>query len=396
MKARSTALLIVANCAILLAGCGGRAYVHGEVDVDGLRQRAEIQTDGPLVVSAAVPGRDETRAIFGIDLYDQGIQPVWLQIENTGSVLARYAPVSTDRFYYSPLEVAYKNRRGYSDAARDRMNERFIDLSMPRYVYPGQSRQGFVFTHVDPGAKGFNVDVFSSGVSRYFTFLLRVPGFVPDYARLDIDEIYAPDEIAHYSRNDLAAALRNVSCCSTDVRGQELGEPINIVLVGRGEELLRGLLRSGWQETSVQEAAGLPQEYLYGRPQDAIFQYLTIDGNSFYELRFWLAPIESDGERIWVGQAKHYYRWLGITLLDADVDNARNFAIQKIMYGQALKATAWLAGQEVVTAGTFWSSLITRSYFTDGYRAVLWLSGTPHSALDIDILNWDPPPRWAK
>jgi len=396
MRTRRTALMVAANCALLLAGCGGRAYLYDPVDTDGLRQRAETQADGPIVVSAAVPGREETRAIFGIDLYDQGIQPVWLQIENTGSPLARYAPVSTDHFYFSPLEVAYKNRRGYSDAARDRMNERFSELSMPRYVYPGQSRQGFVFTHADPGAKGFNVDVFSFGASRHFTFLLRVPGFVPDYARLDINEIYAAGDIAKHSLDDLPAALRDLPCCSTDARGQESGEPINIVLVGKGEELLRGLLRSGWRETSVKEAAGLPQEYLYGRPQDAIFRHLTVDGSSFYELRFWLAPIESDGERIWVGQAKHYYRWLGITLLDADVDNARNFAIQKVLYGQALKATAWLAGQEVVTAGTFWNSLIASSYFTDGYRAVLWLSGAPHSALDVDVLNWDLPPRWTE
>jgi hypothetical protein len=394
MRAQSRASLIIVVSTMLLAGCGGRAYLYEAVDAEGLRQRAETQAEGSLTVSATVPGREETRAIFGIDLYSQGIQPVWIEVENSGTTLARYAPVSTDHFYFSPLEVAYKNRRGYSDESRQRMNERFNSLAMPRYVHPGQTRQGFVFTHLDAGAKGFNVDLFGPGQSYHFTFLLRVPGFVPDYARLDIDAIYGADEISHYSLDHLSDALRSVPCCSSDEQDQAAGEPINIVLIGPDGDLLRGLLRSGWRETSVEEAAGLPQEYLYGRPQDSIFQYLTVDGSSFYELRFWLAPIESDGQHVWVGQAKHYYRWLGISLLDADVDNARNFAIQKFMYGQSLKSLAWLTGQEVVTAGTFWSSLITRTYFTDGYRAVLWLSGTPYSALDINLLNWDLPPRW--
>jgi len=396
MAERYSAFLVLITCMTLLAGCGGRAYVHEAVDVDSLRQRAETQSEGPLVVAATVPGREETEAIFGIDLYDQGIQPVWLEVANSGNTLARYAPVSTDHYYFSPLEVAYRNRRGYSDAARQLMDERFNSLAMPRYVYPGQVQQGFVLTHLDPGAKGFNVDLFSPGQSYHFTFLLRVPGFVPDYARLDLGAIYSNAEVSRLSRDELPISLRDIPCCSSDARNAESGEPINIVLVGQDGDLLRGLLRSGWQETSVEEAAGGSQEYLWGRPQDSIFQYVTLDGNSLYELRFWLAPIETGEDHVWVGQARHFYRWFGFPLLDGDVDNARNFAIQKFLYGQSLKTIGWLAGHEVVSARTFWDTLIARSYFTDGYRAVLWLSGTPYSALKVDMLPWDPPPRWTE
>jgi hypothetical protein len=378
----------------LLAGCGGRAYVHEPVNSGTFLARAERQSDGPIHIATAVPGREETERIFGIDLYDQGIQPVWLQVENSGDTVARYAPVSTDPEYFAPLEVAYMNRRGYSKETREVMNERFHDIAMPRYIDPGETRSGFVFTHADWGAKGFNVDVFSGGQSHNFTFLLRVPGFEPDYARLNLSEMFS-DETVDLDEEALHEAMKNLPCCSADRRGEESGEPINLVLVGEPKELLRALLRSGWRETSIKEAKDQAPQFLYGREQDAIFRYETIGGDSFYELRFWKAPFSFGGDQVYVGQARHFYRWIGsVTRLDADVDNARNFAAQKFLYGQAIKSNAWVAGTEVVPATNFWDVVFNTPYFTDGYRIVMWLSAEPASMFDIDIRSWDPPPRW--
>jgi hypothetical protein len=149
----------------LCAGCGGHAYVYKPVASIEIQDRAESQSDETVRVSAMVPGREETEAVFGVALYDQGIQPVWLEIENNGPEQVRYALVSTDSNYFSPLEVAYKNRSGFSDEARVEMERRFHRLAMPRYIDPGETRSGFVFTHADTGAKGFNVDLFDSGDS---------------------------------------------------------------------------------------------------------------------------------------------------------------------------------------------------------------------------------------
>jgi hypothetical protein len=387
--------LLFVVLALALAGCGGRAYVYEPVDTGRFLSATEQQTEGPVRVSTSIPGREETERIFGIDLYDQGIQPVWLQIENTGDSLARYAPVSTDPEYFAPLEVAYINRRGYSEEARKAMDERFHTLAMPRYIDPGETRSGFVFTHADPGAKGFNVDVFSGGESYNFTFLMRVPGFEPDYAKLNLSEMYTGDEVPNYESDALQEAIRSLPCCSGDKLGEDSGEPINLVLVGEGEELLRALLRSGWRETSVGEAAALQPQYLYGREQDAIFRYETVGGDGFYELRFWKAPFRSGADDVYVGQARHFFRWIGsVTRLDADVDNARNFAIQKFLYGQAITANAWIVGKEVVPVTSFWDTLARAPYFTDGYRMVMWLSADPVSMFEIDVKSWDTPPRW--
>lgn len=378
-----------------LAGCGGKAYLYEPVDSGRFLSAAERQEDGPVRVSAAVPGREETERIFGIDLYDQGIQPVWLQVENSGDRPARYAPVSTDPEYFAPLEVSYMNRRGYSDAARESMDARFHNLAMPRYIHAGETRSGFVFTHADLGAKGFNVDVYSRGTTHSFTFLLRVPGFEPDYARLDLDEMYADDDTPDHEGDALRKALSGLPCCSGDRAGEVTGEPVNIALIGEGEELLRALLRSGWRETSVEEAKGLPSQFLYDRQQDAIFRYETVGGDGFYELRFWKAPFRASGDDVYVGQARHFFRWIGsVNRFDADVDNARNFAAQKFLYGQTITGSAWIAGEEVVPAASFLEQLVNTPYFTDGYRIVLWLSADAVSMFEIDVKAWDTPPRW--
>lgn len=392
---RAKSLPVLLAFATLLAACGGRAYVYEPVDSGRFLSAAEQQVDGPIRVTASVPGREETARIFGLDLYEQGIQPVWLQVENGGETLVRYAPVSTDPEYFAPLEVSYMNRRGYSKEARQAMDERFHTLAMPRYIHAGETRSGFVFTHADPGAKGFNVDVATGGQSYNFTFLMRVPGFEPDYAQLNLGEMHADDDTPDYEGEALWEAIASLPCCSGDREGEVTGEPVNLVLIGEGEELLRALLRSSWRETSVKGAKGLPPQFLYGRKQDAIFRYETVGGDGFYELRFWKAPFRSEGDDVYVGQARHFFRWIGtVNRFDADVDNARNFAVQKFLYGQVLTGTAWVAGQEVVPAASFWEQLVNTPYFTDGYRIVMWLSGDPVSMFDIEVRNWDTPPRW--
>ena len=377
----------------LCAGCGGRAYVYEPVASFAIQDRAESQSDETVRVSAAVPGRKETESIFGIALYDQGIQPVWLEIENRGPEQVRYALVSTDSYYFSPLEVAYKNRSGFSDEARVEMERRFYRLAMPRYIDPGETRSGFVFTHADNGAKGFNVDLFGSVDSYHFTFLLRVPGFVPDYANVDFDSIYSSEQLSIIQDENMHDAIKGLPCCSADAEGDTTGDAINVVLVGAGQDLLRALLRSRWIETSAAEADSNESDLLFGRQQDAIFRRDNSVDDSSYELRLWLTPIMSREDRVWAGQVRHFFNSGSSFLrLDPDADHARNFAMQSFIYGQAVKKLAWVEGTEVVPAKSFWENLIRPAFFTDGHRIVLWLTGEPFSTTDAESLDWDPTP----
>ena len=162
---------------------------------------------------------------------------------------------------------------------------------------------------------------------------------------------------------------------------------------------MRALLRSGWIETSADEANVRTDEYYFGRRQDGVFRYESLAGDSRYELRLWLAPLLADGERVWVGQVRHYYTLgfgEGLRRFDADVDNARNFAGQKFVYGQAVRRVTWIEGTAVVPVERFWDRLIGAPYFTDGYRLVLWLSGDPVTSRDITLGRWDRPPEWLR
>ena len=394
-KSRSTLFVTVLACSVLMAGCGGRAFIYEPLDGAGLRDRAETQSAGTVNVSAAVPGREETQTIFGIPLYEQGIQPVWLEVKNAGPERVRYMPVGTDRFYFSPLEVAYTNRGGYTDEARVEMEKLFHGLSMPRYVEPGETRSGFVFTHADHGAKGFNVDLIGSGELVSFTFLLRVPGFTPDYANIDFDTIYAPEDVTTYSQDDLQSAIRSLPCCGNSGSGDKAKGVANIVLISAGRELLRAMLRSNWIEMSAEEAADRSAIHMFGRKQDAIFRYESFTDDRVYELRLWLAPITAGEKEVWVGQVRHYFtvgspKWRS----DPDVDTARNFALQNFFYGQALKQQAWVSSDRITPFSAYRSDPDSQTHFTDGYRVVLWLSGEPVSMLDIETLDWDTPPGW--
>jgi hypothetical protein len=43
-------------------------------------ERVQRQTINNVEVAVAVPGSAETRQIFGVDLYQYSIQPVWIEI----------------------------------------------------------------------------------------------------------------------------------------------------------------------------------------------------------------------------------------------------------------------------------------------------------------------------
>ena len=89
---------------ILLSGCA--AFAPRPFTDEPFRARAAAQAEKDVRVSVAVLDAEETEAVFGLPLYRKGIQPIWLEIENNTEHRMWFAPVSVDRDYFSPLEVA--------------------------------------------------------------------------------------------------------------------------------------------------------------------------------------------------------------------------------------------------------------------------------------------------
>ena len=99
---------------LVVSGCSSKSFVAPAAGSATFVERGDTQTQGTVRITAAVPSAEETIAILGLDLYSQGIQPVWLIVTNLGDEPARVALVSVDEEYFSPLEVAWLNRGSYS------------------------------------------------------------------------------------------------------------------------------------------------------------------------------------------------------------------------------------------------------------------------------------------
>jgi hypothetical protein len=101
-----------------------------------------------------------------------------------------------------------------------------------------------------------------------------------------MDEVHF-DEIVTYDEERLRKALERLPCHASNEDGTEQGVPINLVLIGSGDEVHSALIASGWAETealsgkaatardkpSVLKSKYAPVSplYVYGRPQDAAF-----------------------------------------------------------------------------------------------------------------------------
>jgi hypothetical protein len=397
-------LLIVAATLGQLA-CASGQYAPEPIDTIGFLARTQTQSEAGVRVRVAVPTAGEAERAFGLPLARRGIQPIWLEITNQRETRIRYAPVGTDRVYFAPIEVAYMHKRAYKGDAYRAMETALYDSAMSRWIWPGETRSGFVFTHHDPGTKAFNVDLFTGGNDDpSFTFFVQVPDQLPDHSDVGIATLYSEDAIRQLDLKALRTKLDELDCCTKDQTGTRDGLPINLILVGTGQKVLRALLRAGWYERSrVQRSEELALEQHWdGRGPDAVFRTRRAGKADRNELRVWKAPAAVDGEQLWVGQITHYIgrsTQLGRALfdprLDPDVDEARDYMLQLMWYSQALEGFAWKRTDHAVPSTELRADFQGVQYFTDGGRVVLWLSARPISQIKVTDVGWDGYPKGA-
>ncbi len=382
---------------LLASGCATRPFEARDVDKAAFLDRIVTQQQGAVRISATVPTAEEVIAITGLDLYARGIQPVWLRVENNDSRQVRVALLSIDSEYYSPMEVAWYFRKGYSKDGKKAMERWLYEHGMPRIVPPGESRSGLVFTHLAEGTKGFNVDAYTTRQSFNFTFFVTMPGFEPDYMDVRFAELYSDDEIRVVDVPGLRTLLNDVDCCSVDSDGQAGGDPFNVVFVGTPGALRRALLRSQWQETRSGSAeSALARRHFYrGRIPDGTFHKSRPDGSEQKELRIWLSPLRVGETPVWFAQAS--YNMSGTSRaqsyeeyqIDPDVDDARAFVLQSFWYGQSLQKFGMAAGVPVAAFDAPRQTFTGSSWFSDGGRAVLFIGEQPVALDETEILFWE-------
>jgi len=403
--------------ALLLAGLAGCAsgFDFKPVESVPFRERAVTQAEDGVRVTAAVPDKKETRELFGLSLYKKRIQPVWIEIENGTDQPLGFLPFSVDADYHTPLEIASLTR---GDKKRQEAEQQLFRNSVNLWVAPGDTRSGFIFTNADEGTKAFNVDLFNAERGWAFTFFIPVPGLAVDHYDVDFRAMYTKDEITNFNDPEpFIAALQELPCCVVDSKGENTGDPLNIVIIGEPDDLYYAVIRAGWDETEAVTAASgwktaasffsggayryspVSSLYLFGRKQDVALQRIRENIHERNHFRLWLAPMTFRGQIVWIGQIS---RDIGVRFtrktitthkIDPDVDETREFLIENLAYNQVLDKFAYVGGVGETPIDQPRGNLTGDPWFTDGLRVVLWISSDLTNLDDIEYVDWIKPPR---
>ncbi len=409
--------LAVMSCMLFFVGCAS-SFNPQPIEEVPFKERAQTRSENRVKVTATVLSAAESVAKFDVNLYRRNIQPVWLEIENNNDQAVWFSPVGLDPYYFTPLEVSFMGRFAIRKSDHDEMDRYFFKGGLENYVAPGDKVSGFVFTNLDEGTKTFNVDIIGEDKQlRGFTFFIPVPGIRVDHQNIDWENLYSEGEVVDYDENALRAALENMPCCTTNKKGIEQGDPLNLVVIGDLEDVYYAFIRAGWDETETIYRASLFKTirsflfggryryspvsalYVFGRPQDVAFQRARTSIHERNHLRLWLAPMRYEGQLVWIGQIS---RDIGVRFtlktitthkIDPDVDETRDFLIQDLWYSQGLKSFGYVKGVGAAAYSEPRGNLTGDPYFTDGNRAILWVSSKPITFSSVGWFDWETPPR---
>ena len=412
-RARLSLLFAIA---LIADGCATSGPQPGTMEYKPYRERAETQAQGDLSVTVALPTAAEAADIYGADLAEKQIQPVWIEVRNDAAVPYWFLISGLDPNYFAASEAAHAFHATTADGADRALDERFDSLQFRNPVMPGATVSGFVLTNLDEGVKVVDVDLIARGDARSFTFVAVDPSFKATSLRVDFDKLYRSDELIHVDDEDeLRTLLEQLPCCVTNADGTENGDPLNLVLVGDRADFLAALVRRQWHPTEIIWSGSLWRTvsafiqgsryryspisslYLYGRPQDIAAQKARGSIHERNHARFWLSPIRFRGKEVYVGQIS---RDIGVKftlksptisthVIDPDIDESRRYLVEDLLYSQALNRIGHVKGVGASSKAEPRLNLMGDPYYTDGLRAVMFFEPRPYSLSQLDVLDWE-------
>jgi hypothetical protein len=404
-------------CSLLLISACASAPQSSSALQGTYLDRAQTQEKQDIRVTAAVPSAKESKELFGTSLYRRGVQPVWLKIENISDQHITFLPVGLDPAYFSPIEAANLDVKAERlKESSSEVNRLFFQAGMGNNVPPGKSRSGFIFSVLDEGTKAFNVDVINRTNFVTFTFFIPVPGLRIDHHNVDWQNLYPAEEITELSRDELIQQLESAICCIMDKKAKDMGDPLNLVVIGDPADVYYAFIRAGWDETETITTSSswktmksfvsggeyryspISALYVFDRPQDVAFQRARDNIHERNHLRLWMSPMRYEGKPVWLGQIS---RDIGVRFtkktitthkIDPDVDETREFLLENLVYSQALQKVAYVRGVGEAPMDQPRGNLTGDPYFTDGYRLVLWVTSQPVDIADLQLEYWRIPP----
>jgi LssY C-terminus len=400
----------------------------------GFLGSAVMQQRDELEVRVAVLDDAASREFFGVPMARRGIQPVWIHVVNHSDRPYRLQFVALDPNYFSPLEAAAINH--YSGGKRllgfgflawmflpllilflplllllpvkliavrranRKMDAFFLEHAFRMRPIPSGGKQaGFVFTNLSEGNKVVLVRLFGPEGLKDFEFSLPVEGLHADHLRREFHSIHAPEEVTEVDIPGLRQYLATAPQATTNGRGRRSGDPVNLVVIGNFPTVL-GAFGARWDETEVISLAtcwktvrafltGAEYRYspvsalfLFGRSQDFALQRVRDSINERLHLRLWATPLRFRGQCVWIGQVsrdigvRFTWRTWNLTThrIDSDVDEARDYVVEDLMHVGRLEIAGYIDGVGACDRSTSRRNLTGDPYYTDGKRAVVFLS----------------------
>lgn len=376
-------------------------------------QRAKTTTRDGLKVTVSVLTRQEASQAFGKKLDKKLIQPVWIEIENQTDRDFWLMLHGLDPDYFSAREAAYVSH-GFAPSSNKGIDDYFDAVAIDPFIGAGTTSSGFVFSNLKLGTKQVRVRLFGDRELQDFEFFVTVPGLRSDWQRVDFETLYTEDEWIEL--DDIHAfrrALEEFMCCTTKQDGTGSGDPINLAIIA-SPAALQGFIKAGWDETEIISAGSswrtfksflLGSEYRYSpisalyvfqRPQDIGLQKARDSIHERNHLRLWLSPLRFRGELVWIGAIS---RDIGVFFttrawnltthaIDPEVDEARDYLAEDLATAQSLAAFGMIGGVGEVPRAAPKKNLLGSPWWTDGRRAVLWITEEPVRLEEVEIVDW--------
>jgi len=396
-------------------GCPSYNPVENPQSHSTILLRSQTQINDNVVVSSAVLTDEEIQEIFGLDLAEDGIQPVWINIKNNTDKAFNLIKVYTDAQYFTPNEVATMSYVTFAIDVNKAIDSYVNDKSIQRQIPPKSEVSGFFYSNWDPGFKYLNIALYGEQEIQNFIFYHEIPGLKLDYQRVDFQTLYKEEEVTRLETcGELIEVINKIPCCTQKKDGSGENDPLNFVIIGEPDHIFGGFLKRGWDVTetinvgSAWKAAKsfftherwrtspMSALYFYNRPQDIGLQKARSTIHERNHLRLWLTPYLYNGKTVWIGAISRdigsYFTWKTTWktahAIDPDIDESRNYLIQDLIYSQSVKEFGWVEGG--ITPADKENphiNFMEQPWWTDGRRAVFIMDEEYTSIYELDAFT---------
>ncbi|OYD64609.1 UNVERIFIED_ORG: hypothetical protein BDU10_7220 [Burkholderia sp. CF145] len=140
-----------------------------------LRARAVTEESHSVRVSAAVLSAEDSKRMFGADLYAVNVQPVWLEVTNRTAQSLWLFRTGADGGHFLPFDVVWALHPLRGGPTNVQVDDPFYKLAFKNPIPPGTARAGILFTNPDRGTKLCNIELSAKSALIHFSLFLPVP-----------------------------------------------------------------------------------------------------------------------------------------------------------------------------------------------------------------------------